>query len=217
MARYTNTERFSVLGLFQDINIGCNSFEMVTERKGSRQFSLLHIIHQTGNRGAEKDKRTLLSPHISSPDHLPSYSSCFIPGVNGPLSDAAIHADFLDLYDSITRHVEDYYSADVSIRPASQEEIELATAGLFLPWESVRVLLQNPQQRRGVLVLCIAWATLSRCLLLKLGMSNSPGSSFLPPEIVECFQSFSLLRSLKQTDHSSICQGKQKVSLSANE
>ncbi|OAG03038.1 uncharacterized protein CC84DRAFT_1166807 [Paraphaeosphaeria sporulosa] len=41
---------------------------------------------------------------------------------------------------------------------------------------------------------------LSRCLLLKLGMSNSPGSSFLPPEIVECFQSFSMIQGLKRMD-----------------
>jgi hypothetical protein len=197
----TNTERFPELD--QDI-----SFEMDSERKRSRQFSLLHIMHQTGNRGAEKDKRTLPSPPLYSPDLSPSYLSSNLPGVNGPLSDASIHADFLDLYRSITRHVENFYSADVNIRPASQEEIELATAGLSLPWASLRVLLHDPRQRPGILVLCIAWATLSRCLLLKLGMSNSPGSSFLPPEIVECFQSFSLVKGLKQTDHSGLCQGK---------
>ncbi|KAF2122284.1 hypothetical protein BDV96DRAFT_141325 [Lophiotrema nucula] len=48
------------------------------------------------------------------------------------------------------------------------------------------------QLRHGALALCIGWTILSRSLLLKLGMSNSPGSTFLPPEIVECFQSFSI-------------------------
>ncbi|KAF2245602.1 hypothetical protein BU26DRAFT_71738 [Trematosphaeria pertusa] len=53
-------------------------------------------------------------------------------------------------------------------------------------------LLGDAKTRLATLALCISWTILSRSLLLKLGISSSPGSTFLPPELVECFQSFSL-------------------------
>jgi hypothetical protein len=167
--------------------------------KRSRQISFLHRLHHRESRPVDGKETQPPSP-LPSPETTPSLPSPSLVGVDGPLSDGTIHADFFDLYASIINHVRDYYSFESFGATASQVDIEPAITGLSIPWTQIRILLHNPRYRHGILTLCIAWVTLSRCLLLKLGMSNSPGSSFLPPEIVECFQSFSLIQGLTRLD-----------------
>lgn len=70
--------------------------------------------------------------------------------------------------------------------------VEHATAGAAIPWRQVQFLLEDGKSRQGLLALCIGRTILSRCLLLRVGVGASPGATFLPPEIVECFQSFSI-------------------------
>lgn len=74
--------------------------------------------------------------------------------------------DFLDLYRTISRHVEIYHSTDVTISPACQDEIELAAVGLPVPWMTICKILHDPRKTRDILTLCIRWATLSRCLFI---------------------------------------------------
>ena len=143
---------------------------------------------------------------LSSPDIHASYSSSGYFGTDGALSDSSIHCDFEDLYVSIVEHVGSYYVSGPTEVVPSQGDIEVAATGLSVPWPQIQRLLKDPENRHGVLTLCIAWVTLSRCLLLKLGMSNSPGSSFLPPEIVECFQSFAMVGGLKNINPDGHCR-----------
>lgn len=95
-----------------------------------------------------------------------------------------------DLKQSIETHVTQFYhyKEDVEI---NQYAIEHATTGMSISWLNMVKLLSDQTTRAGAIELCIAWTLLSRCLLLRLGVSNNPGSTFLPPEIVECFQSMS--------------------------
>jgi hypothetical protein len=115
-----------------------------------------------------------------------------ISGLYEPHPDAAIETEFNALYQAIISHVREFYSIDKAANGASQAINEHATAGLGIPWPQVLSLLGEHSTRLGALALCVGWTILSRSLLLKLGMSNSPGSTFLPPEIVECFQTFSV-------------------------
>ncbi|KAF2010374.1 hypothetical protein BU24DRAFT_454757 [Aaosphaeria arxii CBS 175.79] len=108
------------------------------------------------------------------------------------LSDEDIEVQFAGVYQAIVTHVHKFYTTAPLEKGAYQSAIEHATTGLGISWRQLLPLLNDPKTRLGTLTLCIAWAILSRSLLLKLGLSGIPGSSFLPPEIVECFQSFSV-------------------------
>jgi hypothetical protein len=127
---------------------------------------------------------------LPSPDVPASHSSSGFLAIDGALSDSSIQSDLEDLYISIVDHVRSYYISGPTEMVPSQGGIEVLIAGMSIPWPQVQLLLKDPENRHGVLVLCIAWVTLSRCLLLKSGICSSPSNSFLPPEIVECFQSF---------------------------
>nr|GFD60311.1 hypothetical protein [Tanacetum cinerariifolium] len=65
-----------------------------------------------------------------------------------------------------------------------------AGVGVLLPWLQTLDLLDNARTRMGILVMCIARTMLSWSLLLRLGANNGPGATFLPPEVIDCFQSF---------------------------
>jgi hypothetical protein len=95
-----------------------------------------------------------------------------------------IQSDLEGLYISIVDHVRSYYISGPTAMVPSQGEIEVLIAEMSIPWPQIRLLLKDPENRHGVLVLCIAWVTLSRCLLLESGVCSSPSNSFLPPEIV---------------------------------
>ncbi|ORY18526.1 hypothetical protein BCR34DRAFT_320182 [Clohesyomyces aquaticus] len=112
-------------------------------------------------------------------------------GIHKPLPDHVIEQDFASLYQAIVNHVLRYYSTKTGRKGVSQYSLEHATVGMRISWIHLMSLLGDEKTRHAALALCIAFTILSRSLLLKLGLSNNPGSTFLPPEIVECFQSFS--------------------------
>jgi hypothetical protein len=122
----------------------------------------------------------------SSPTRMPSFYA-----TEGPLSSAELIIQFSNLHNDIVAHVRKFYSDEGAEKAISQSVIENASIGISLPWSQVLELLGDANTRMAMLAMCIAWTILSRSLLLKLGISNGPGSTFLPPEVVECFQSFS--------------------------
>jgi hypothetical protein len=136
----------------------------------------------------------------SSSSHLPSPLESPRPpsrlhstyGIRGNLPDVAITERFSDLHDGIQSHVNQFYTTNPVVWSVSQVVVEHASTGIMLPWPQIFGLLGQPRTRLATLTLCIAWTVLSRSLMLRLGISSSPGSTFLPPELIECFQSFSL-------------------------
>jgi hypothetical protein len=121
---------------------------------------------------------------LPSPDVPASHSSSGFLAIDGALSGSSFQSDLEDLYISIVDHVRSYYISGPTAMVPSQGEIEVLIAEMSIPWPQIRLLLKDPENRHGVLVLCIAWVTLSRCLLLESGVCSSPSNSFLPPEIV---------------------------------
>ncbi|KAJ4289116.1 hypothetical protein N0V90_011458 [Kalmusia sp. IMI 367209] len=124
---------------------------------------------------------------LKPPSRPPSIS-----GFQDALPDSEILKAFSRLHQAIIGHVRKFYTPKGPEKCLSQAVIEHASAGIALPWPQILGLLGDTDTRLATLTLCIAWTILSRSLLVKLGTSSSPGSTFLPPEIVECFQSFSL-------------------------
>jgi hypothetical protein len=117
------------------------------------------------------------------------------------LSNEAILAEFSALYDAIVVHVKIFYTTKtVSSVRATQVMIEQASTGVLLPWPQILDLLDDEKTRLGILAMCIGRTMLSRSLLLGLGISNNPGATFLPPEIVDCFQSFCMGKSAATLD-----------------
>ena len=159
----------------------------------SYRFSILHKFQRRRKSSISsseyRHKSSSSSPFSlpTSRQQLPSRS-----GLRDALSNAAIADGFSNLYTAVFSHVKTYYSIGQVETTPSQYALEHAYAGLAIPFPQLAMLLKDIQTRQGALTLCISWTILSRSLLLKLGLSNSPGSTFLPPEIVECFQSFSL-------------------------
>jgi len=113
-------------------------------------------------------------------------------GMRYNLPDVVIAEQFSDLHKAIVAHVKRFYTTKPVHGSTSQAVVEHASTGITLPWPQIAGLLGDSRTRLATLALCIAWTVLSRSLMLKLGISSSPGSTFLPPELVECFQSFSL-------------------------
>ncbi|KAL5446196.1 hypothetical protein PMIN07_002355 [Paraphaeosphaeria minitans] len=163
------------------------------ERSKSDRMSLLRKIKPQKLSSEDLELRSSLPARPSrvpkpwSPSQVTS--TC---GTEGPLSGAELLKRFSGLHDVIVAHVHKHYSQDGAEKGISQSVIEHASTGISLPWPQILGLLGDGKTRMAMLTMCIAWTILSRSLLLKLGTSNSPGSTFLPPEIVECFQSFSL-------------------------
>ncbi|CAI6233103.1 unnamed protein product [Periconia digitata] len=143
----------------------------------------------SSKRGSQSTIHRLISPGLPppSPARLPS-----IVGVYKDVPASVIADAYSSLHDCIDSHVLRFYQPKPKYSGATQAVIEHASTGAMIPWPQIRSFLSNPSTTLATLSLCIAWTILSRSLLLKLGVSSSSGSSFLPPEIVECFQSFSL-------------------------
>lgn len=155
---------------------------------------LIHKIQRTWSHIDECQENNTPLPTIQQTPNPSVY------GINETLSNFAIQAEFADLFESTKTHVQRFYNLDTIGTVASRDIIEHATTGLSIPSALIQKLLRNNLERQSMLILVIGWATLSRCLLLKLGMSNSPSSTFLPPEIVECFQAFALGRGVAYKD-----------------
>ncbi|KAJ4984451.1 hypothetical protein SVAN01_10086 [Stagonosporopsis vannaccii] len=124
-----------------------------------------------------------------------------MPKILQSLPDHIISRHFSDLYEATVAYVRKFYTpAPVHGGGASQMMIEQASSGVLLPWPEILDLLSDSNTRLGTLVMCIGRVMLSRSLLLKLGTSNSLGATLLPPEVVECFQSFCMGRSALTMD-----------------
>lgn len=163
------------------------------ERNKLNRMTILGKLKSHKSSCEELDERSSLPPRPSrvptpwTPSRAPS--TC---ATQRPLSGVELVTRFSDLHDVIVTHVNKFYSGDGAGKRLSQSVIEHASAGITLPWPQILGLLGDTDTKMAMLATCIAYTILGRSLLLKLGVSNSPGSTFLPPEIVECFQSFSL-------------------------
>ncbi|KAF3011185.1 hypothetical protein E8E13_011577 [Curvularia kusanoi] len=125
-----------------------------------------------------------------------------LPVVLDSLPDSMISQRYSKLYDATIKYVRKYYT-DKAIDGggASQLMVEQASAGVLLPWPDILDLLNNRETRLGMLVMCIGRIMFSRMLLLKLGTgNNSLGATLLPPEVIDCFQSFCFGRSALTMD-----------------
>lgn len=165
---------------------------MEVERTKSYRLPLWHKFksRRSYNRPASvSDRRTSTTslPFLHPAPDRP-YSTI---GLRDIITDSAIEVEFYNLYQAIIVHVQKFYSTDPVERSASHAIVVNATIGLSVPWPQTLSLLGDAKTRQGVLAMCIGSTVLSRSLLLKLGVSCSPGSTLLPPEIVECFQTFS--------------------------
>lgn len=119
-----------------------------------------------------------------------------LPLLVDSLHDDTILQKFTDLYEATASYVKKFYTdGPIESGGASQLMIEQASAGVLLPWPEILDLLNDGKTRFGILVMCIGRVMLSRSLLLKLGTGNSLGATLLPPEVVDCFQSFCFGRS----------------------
>ena len=124
-----------------------------------------------------------------------------LPDVLSSLPDAVILQEFLDLFNDILTHVRKFYTTGpIQSGGASQIMIEQVSAGVLLPWPQILDLLSDPNTRPGTLVMCIGRTMLSRSLLLKLSSNNTSGATFLPPELIDTFQSFCIGKSSPTLD-----------------
>jgi len=154
-----------------------------------------HPSRSHGSPSPERNDSVWNTPPKDQTSSVSSSSSPLV-GAYKTITDAEIAEEFDALHNAITAHIKKFYlSRDVRkmCKETSRAVIEQATVGLSAPWYQIQELLDDEHLRADALALCISWTILSRSLLLKLGMANSPGSIFLPPEIVECFQSFSIM------------------------
>lgn len=165
------------------------------ERRKSHRLSILQKFrHRKSHISSEEQGFQSFIHQLNSPGLSPSTPIRFasFAGVREKDPSCAIAEDYANLQNSIVSHVRKYYSPRPDYPSVTQTVIEHASSGIMILSPQIRSFLGDPKTTLGTLSLCISWTILSRSLLLKLGMSNSSGSSFLPPEIVECFQSFSL-------------------------
>lgn len=109
-----------------------------------------------------------------------------------PIDDGHLVNSLGSLHTAILDHVTKFYCPSVGEHVA-ESAIQLATAGMPISSGTIMSLLRNEQTRLAALGLCISWTILSRGMLCRLRISSTNGSTFLPPEIVECFQSFSVM------------------------
>ncbi|KAK7178466.1 hypothetical protein PSPO01_15485 [Paraphaeosphaeria sporulosa] len=169
-----------------------SSFQSLTRSNASIELrSLVRRFRRRKKAEAERiiDQRHALATvaRVPSPVTLPLYS-----GVREACLEATITDTFTALQQAITTHVRKYYSLKQVEKGASRVTIDRATSGIDTPWTQIAELLSDQTTRLGALTLCIGWTILSRTLLLESTPGNRPGSTLLPPEILECFQSFSV-------------------------
>ncbi|PVH97128.1 hypothetical protein DM02DRAFT_91747 [Periconia macrospinosa] len=164
----------------------------------SKSHRLSAVYHKLRHRKTDsRSEEQASQPPIDQSDSAGSLSVVpsrlsSIAGVRESVPAAVIAEEYSSLHDSITSHVRRFYAPRSTYPGVTQTVIEHASTGVMVPWFQIRSFLDDRTTTLATLSLCITWAILSRSLLLKLGISNSSGSSFLPPEIVALFQSFSL-------------------------
>ncbi|KAF2684244.1 hypothetical protein K458DRAFT_389453 [Lentithecium fluviatile CBS 122367] len=151
-----------------------------TSDLGRARSHCLNIFRKMKHGKSPQRKRAIRSSQASSPLQSPPLSARLpsIFGTHDALPDAAIWRQFSDVHEAIVTHVERFYATKPVHRSVSPAIIEHASAGITLPRRQIIRLLDEPQTRLATLALCIAWTIRSRSLLLKLGISSSPGNAF---------------------------------------
>lgn len=191
-----------------------NSLTLESKRTSPNLFSLTRRWRRR-NSNSEPLEGQLISPTLQAPLLLPRLMS--VAEVPDPLSEILIQSDYTDLYRSIVIHVSRFYTiSNNNQKEDLRSNVARATAGFHLPARQIASLLSDNKTRPGAIALCISWTILSRCLLLKSGMSNSPSSTFLPPEIVESFQNFSLGQGLRGVSTNDQTEGNSKYNFFSN-
>jgi hypothetical protein len=167
------------------------------ERARPPRIPLLHAFRNRRN-GSHSRERTNRIPESQPASSVPTpvnLSRCpSLGGMHEAVPSTIVAEYYSDLNVAIVSHVQKFYTARPAHGGVSQIVIEHASTGMMIPSPQLRALLTDSTSTLATLSLCISWTILSRSLLLKLGISSSPGSSFLPPGIVECFQSISFGR-----------------------
>lgn len=183
--------RVWLLWLFKMSNAQASSSDSITRSDTSRERrSLLRRFRKKEIHAeaiAEHQHPLATVARAPSLITLPLYS-----GVREACSEVTITDTFTALHQAIATHVHRHYSLSQLDEGASRGNINRATSGLETSWTQIAELLNDQTTRLGALSLCIGWTILSRTLLLESTPGNSPGSTFLPPEILQCFQSFSV-------------------------
>jgi hypothetical protein len=106
-----------------------------------------------------------------------------------PLEDKAISGEISKISNLIKNHVQSYYHAG-RVSPVQIDYDDLQALGSDMPVSvgTLSTLLGNAATREIALRFCIAWIVISR---MQLG--SPPHSTFLPPEVAQCFQAMTLV------------------------
>jgi len=112
-------------------------------------------------------------------------------GLPLPLEDKAISGEISKISNLIKNHVQSYYHAD-RVSPVLIDYDDLQALGNDMPVSvgTLSTLLGNSVTREIALRFCIAWIVISR-----MQLDSPPHSTFLPPEVAQCFQAMTLVDS----------------------
>lgn len=114
-----------------------------------------------------------------------------------PLEDKAITSGISGISNAIKNHVQSFYHSS-RVNPVLLDQADLHALGSNLPISTgtVSTLLGDPDTRETALRFCIAWVVLSR-----MQLSSSPNTSFLPGEIVQCYENLLANRDASQSEY----------------
>jgi hypothetical protein len=158
-----------------------------SKRGGDHESSSLALMPTAGKGPATK----VLSVGSGSP-----VSRDLDSGLPQPLEDEAISSGVSGISVSIKNHVQSFYHTN-RVSSALLDQDDLRGLGSGLPISPARLsnLLATPDTREIALRFCIAWVVVSR-----MQLSSPAGTTFLPPEVVDCSRSMAL------DDHTPQCK-----------
>lgn len=119
-----------------------------------------------------------------------------------PLEDQAIASGILGIETAIKNHVQSFYhSSRVNAVLLGQDDLRGLGSNLPISTGTLSSLLSNPDTREMALRFCIAWVVLSR-----MQLSSPPDESFLPREIVECYEQMLTNRNASNNHNPLLCR-----------
>lgn len=127
------------------------------------------------------------APKIAS--HVKNTSSSIEGALPQPEDDRSLGGEMSNLCTLINNHVQSYYHKDAThtkIRHIDQGILIVAGRKMPVPTSDLVLLLSNPKTRYYALRLCLSWVIMSR-----LEPKCEAKSTFLPPELAECFHGIS--------------------------
>lgn len=114
-----------------------------------------------------------------------------------PLEDQAIASGILGIETAIKNHVQSFYhSSRVNAVLLGQDDLRGLGSNLPISTGTLSSLLSNPDTREMALRFCIAWVVISR-----MQLSSPPDESFLPREIVECYEQMLTNRNASNSEY----------------